>query len=355
MKFFRILLSILINCTILQAQNTSKPSLTILNIDAQNIAYDAVQMGNLVRLELDKLDTFEVMDKYDVAYLVEKNDLAIDNCYGKICLLEVGELLEADKMLTGSVERYGEIIIVTLRFIDVKKGVIEKTQVNEFLDLQDELKRMIEISIRDLFGLENDADLVRILTKKESLENAITLPDEPRLNLSGPRMGVSILTGETADIFKQTESQGGFDANPILFQFGYQFEVQYLNEGSFQGLFEFIPLVSGLEQGLFVPSITVLHGLRNNKNGLEFAFGPTFSYSKYARGFYDEEGVWRLRNEADGQEVELTSRLDSRGFEELVSGFVLAAGFTFKSGKLNIPVNAYIVPKRNDFRFGLSF
>lgn len=88
MKFFRILLSILINCTIPQAQNIDKPSLTILNIDAQNIAYDAVQMGDLVRLELDKLDTFEVMDKYDVAYLVKKNDLEIENCYGKICLLE---------------------------------------------------------------------------------------------------------------------------------------------------------------------------------------------------------------------------------------------------------------------------
>lgn len=55
---------------------------------------------------------------------------------------------------------------------------------------------MIEITIRDLFDLEHDADLVRILTKKESLENAITLPDEPRLNLSGPRMGVSILKGK---------------------------------------------------------------------------------------------------------------------------------------------------------------
>jgi len=344
-----------VNCSILQAQNTNKSSLTVLNVDAQNIEYDAVQMGNLVRLELDKLDTFEVMDKYDVAYLVEKNDLAIENCYGKICLLEVGELLDADKMLTGSVEGYGEIIIVTLRFIDVTRGVIERTQVNEFLDLQNEMQRMVEISVRDLFGLKNDKDLVRILTKKESLENAITLPDEPRLYLSGPRMGMSIITGEAADIFKQPESSGGFDANPVLFQFGYQFEVQYLNEGSFQGLFEFIPLVSGLEQGLFIPSVTVLHGLRNNKNGLEFAFGPTFSYSKYARGFYDGEGVWRLKSEAGERDMEFTTRLDSRGLEDLVSGFVLAAGFTFKSGKLNIPVNAYVVPRRNNFRFGLSF
>ena len=47
-------------------------------------------MGNLVRMELDKLQKYEVVDRYDVAYLIEKNDLKIDNCFGKICLLEIG-------------------------------------------------------------------------------------------------------------------------------------------------------------------------------------------------------------------------------------------------------------------------
>ena len=53
-------------------------------------------------------------------------------------------------------------------------------------------------------------------------------------------------------------------------QFGYQFETQYLNQGRVQGLFEFIPTITGLEQGLILPSMTVLHGLRDNKTGIEF-------------------------------------------------------------------------------------
>lgn len=344
------------------ALNAQKASLSVLNIDAQGIEYTSTQMGNLVRLEMDKLDKFEVMDKYDVAYLVEKNALKIENCYGKICLLEVGKLINSDKMFTGSVERYGKLIIVTLRLIDVEKGVIEKTQVNEFLNLQNEIQRMIGITVHDMFGLENDAAIVNLLTQKENLDNAITMPDEPRLNLSGPRMGVSYLAGEAGKIYQAPEGDGGFNAYPALFQFGYQFEVQYLNEGSVQGLFEFIPLVSGLEQGFFIPSLTVLHGLRNNKNGLEFAFGPTISMAKYANGYYDEDNNWHLEYEwwnnnpnSDPNPHPITSRLDSRGQLDISTGFVVAAGFTLKSGKLNIPINMYIVPRRNNFRIGASF
>lgn len=340
----------------------TKPSLTVLNIDAQGVEFTSVQLGNLVRIEMDKLNRYEVMDKYDVAYLVEKNELKIDNCYGKICLLEVGNLIKSDKMFTGSVERYGKTIIITLRLIDVKKGIIEKTQVNEFLNLQNEIQRMINITVHDLFEIDNDPKVVELLTQKEKLDNAITLPDEPRLNLSGPRMGFSVLTGEAASVYQAAESQGGFDAYPALFQFGYQFEVQYLNEGNIQGLFEFIPLVSGLEQGFFIPSMTVLHGLRNNKNGLEFAFGPTLSVTRTANGYYDAdnnwnlEGQWRINNpDGSPNPFEVTNRLDSRGDYNISTGFVIAAGFTFKSGKLNIPVNAYIVPRKDNFRIGASF
>ncbi len=346
--------------TTINAQD--RESLSVLNFDAQGVDYTSVQLGNLARLEMDKLAMFEVMDRYDVAYLVEKNELKIDNCYGKICLLEVGKLIKSDKMLTGSVERYGKTIIITTRLIDVEKGVIEKTQVNEFLNLQNEMQRMIGISIRDLFALENDKSLVSLLTQTNNLDNAITLPDEPRMNLSGPRMGFSLLTGDAAQIYKAPLNEGGFDAYPALFQFGYQFEIQYLNEGSMQGLFEFIPMISGLEQGFFIPSATLLHGLRNNKTGLEFAFGPTMSIARYAKGYYDAENNWHLEydwfnNNPNGEPnpYDIIERLDSRGSLKIATGFLIAGGFTIKSGKLNIPINAYVVPRRDNFRVGVSF
>jgi hypothetical protein len=78
-----------------------RKSITVLNIDTHGLNYSPEQLGNLVRLELEKLDTFEVMDRYDVSYLVKKNNLDITNCYGKIGLVETGKIINSKYMLSG--------------------------------------------------------------------------------------------------------------------------------------------------------------------------------------------------------------------------------------------------------------
>jgi hypothetical protein len=195
------------------------------------------------------------------------------------------------------------------------------------------------------------------LTQINSREGVPNNPDVKRLNHSGVRMGVVHILGDNGDILKRPAGQGGYDASATLFQFGYQFETQYLNQGRVQGLFEFIPTITGLEQGLFLPSLTVLHGLRDNKTGLEFAFGPTFGVSKVAKGYFDDE-VWKLRTEWDQEGSNpnpIVTRLDSRGNVTLNAGFLFGVGFSFKSGDLNIPVNLFTVMQKKSFRVGISF
>ncbi len=354
-------IAMLIMTVFANAQEADKPTCIVLNIDAVGINMDAKQMGNLVRMELDKLQKYEVVDRYDVAYLIEKNELKIDNCFGKICLLEIGNKLDVQYMFTGSVERFGEVIIMTMRLINVDKGIIEKTQVMEFQNYLKEIQSMTTMCIAKLFGNEVNAQLERYLTKENDFENTINNPNVDQLNLSGPRMGITFLTGDAATIMSDSKENGGYDSYPFFTSFGYQFEVQYLNEGNFQALFEFLPLISGLDQGRIVPSMTILHGLRNNKNGLEFAFGPTVSMFQAARGYYDEENNWILEDDwftqfpnTDRPTVRET-RMDSRGnIIQLSPGFVFALGWTFKSGKLNIPVNAFVVPNRSNTRIGIS-
>lgn len=322
-----------------------KKTITVLNIDSKGLALDPQQMGNLVRIELEKLDTFEVMDRYDVNYLIDKNKLNISNCYGKLCLVEIGDIIKSEKMFTGSIELYGESIIITLRIIDVASAKVEKTEVKEFLNFPKELQSMIQISVRELFNMRNDDVTLTRLTKPFNYETSTNNPNQSRLNLSGSRMGFTVFTGQTAKYLKASKKEGGFEAFPMMFQFGYQFEKQYLNEGNFQALFEFVPLITGLDQALFIPSLTVMNGLRDNRHGWEFAFGPSINLEQKANRFKDENGDWQS----------MKSRIDSRGKLALNTGFVLAVGRTFKSGKLNIPVNAYVVPNKDGWRFGVSF
>ncbi len=341
-----------------QAQNV-KQSISVLNLDCKglNSTLDAVQLGNLARFELEKLDTFEVTDRYDAAYLLEKNQISANNCYGKICLLEIGKVIKTDYILTGSVEMFGDWIVLTLKLIDVKQAAIIKTQISEYNNIQNEMQSMMRLSIAKLLSRPYDEDLNQILTKKYDYDNAVNNPNKTKVNLSGPRFGYSFVFGESAAAMKRSDVDGGFNAFPGAFQFGYQFEKQYLNEGNCQALLEFIPMISGVDQQMAVPSFTVLNGFRHTKNGLEIAIGPTFSLTPKLSGglvdgkFYTHDELTKNKI-TDYQSVE---RIDSRGKEKLTTALVLAFGKTFKSGKMNIPVNLYFtVPTKEGFRVGFS-
>lgn len=351
-----------VNSTKAQSIKKEKASLTILSIDINGLKSDPQQMGNLVRTELEKLDTFEVMDRYDVAYMVEKNKLSIINCYGKLCLTEIGETIHSDKMLSGSIELYPKSIIYTLRLIDVKSKSIEKTTVMEFVNLPEELQSFTNITVRSMFEKSIDQNLLTKLTQRNTFDNATNNPTKDRLRLDGPRLGFVGFTGNISNILQADKSVGGFEAFPVMFQFGYQFEKQYLNEGKIQALFEFIPMITGVDQGYFIPGFSLLHGLRSNVNGWEFALGPTINLSPKSRGYYDASNTWHREHEWNhnpaNENIEnpftIKERLDSRGDYVFQTGFVLAFGRTFKSGKLNLPVNAYVIPGKDGFRIGAS-
>ena len=182
-------------------------------------------------------------------------------------------------------------------------------------------------------------------------------------------MGVVTMIGSNKEIIKKSETEGGFESIPVFFNFGYQFESQYLNQGRIQGLFEFIPSITGLEQGLTIPSLTILHGVRDNKTGFEFAFGPTFGFSPTAKGYYDKNNDWQLESNWDVQEINpndstsmilapnpnpILNRLDSRGEYKLTTGFLIGLGFSIKSGNINIPINLYTVFQKKSMRAGIS-
>ncbi|MCH7534741.1 MAG: hypothetical protein IH948_03185 [Bacteroidetes bacterium] len=354
-----------------------KPIVGILNIDTKGVVHDPAAMSYMVRLEVEKTGVFSVMDKYDVNDIMEKSGIDIEDCYGKTCLVKAGIELKVEKMLTGSVERFGEKIVITLRLIDVMSGAVEKSDAMEYLNLQPNIQKMIEVSVKNLFEIENDQNLVNLLVDYETV---ITSP-KTTLMLDGPRMGISVTTGDAAERLQASKNEGGYEMYPIMSQFGYQFETQYLSAGNFQALIEYIFLVGGLESGQFIPSISFLNGFRGGKSGWEFGFGPTFKIVKMARGFYDKDKLfndiddnethWYLEHEWNelAQDKGLTDTggipvplkyatkalPDSRGQVKLSTSLVIAIGKTFKSGYLNVPVNVYVVPNKKGTIVGASF
>ncbi len=346
------------------AQNQSKPVAAVLGIDSKGVIQDAESVGYMVRLEMEKVNVYNMMDKYDVADVVKKSNIDLKTCFGKSCVVAAGKALGVDKMITGSIERFGEKIIISLKVIDVKTEAVEKQDATEYLNLQPELQKMIEISVKKVLGLPLDQNIVNLLINYDvPIESPRT-----QINLNGPRMGGSMVFGDAAQIMAAKEGNGGFNMYPAMFQFGWQLEKQYLSAGNFQALVECVGLIGGLESGRVIPSVTFLNGFRFGKAGWEFGFGPSFRVVQKANGFYGDgknntvDGQWYLNNEwgklntnGDPNPYPTTSRLDSRGFGALSASLILSAGRTFKSGYLNIPVNIYVSPRKEGTVVGFSF
>lgn len=306
---------------------------------------------SLIRIELGKTEKYKVLDDDDVTFALTANsDIDAANCYGIDCLTRAGETLGVNKVITGRFEKIGGKIIISIRLIDVLTREEELSSIGEFVVVEDRIQDMVQIVVNDMLGIENDKNLVESLMYYESFNS---MP-QTTFNLSGPRMGGAFILGEAGRRLTAPRHLGGYDMVPFVSQFGYQFETQYLSSGNFSALIEVIPMVSGVEQGIFRPSVAFLNGFRMNQQGWELAFGPSFSISKTAKGYYHPEtNEWTLDNGDDyytstsGDSLALDRSLvmkniDSRGDISLSTSWVWTLGKTFRSGYLNIPINLFV-------------
>lgn len=342
-----------------------RQSFAVLNIDTKGLSIDAADFGNMVRLELEKNKDFNVMDRYEMADVLATNGVDISNCFGKSCLVEIGQILRVDNMLTGNADLINDKIVLTLRLVDVASEEIVRSNVMEYIDREELLNRMVSVSINNLFEIQNDQVVVEQLTQVEEPIAPLT----SSYKLSGPRIGMAYVTGDLNETIQRPRNKGGFDGYPYLSQIGYQFEVQYLSAGNFLSLIEFLVMLSGMEQQMFIPTLVFTNGFRLSKQGLEIAFGPTISLRRQAQGFYDylgwmdgDAGEWYLVNEwneafpgsDNPYKDEFVDRMDSRGDMVISAGWVWAIGKTFHSGYLNIPLNIYVSPNKEGWYVGFS-
>ena len=138
--------------------------------------------------------------------------------------------------------------------------------------------------------------------------------EQQHLKLSGPRLGFTVLSSRLVDNLEEEHME---TVSPFITQFGWQFETRIFTlENGTSGLFEFVPLVGGLEQGRFLPSLSALVGIRGPK-GMEFGVGPNLSVAG--------------------------------------AGLVFAAGTNFQSQGINFPVNVAFAPSKDGARFSVLF
>ena len=313
-------------------------------------------VAKLARLELIKTNKYVVMDEADMNEVLAENEL--ENCYGKSCLVGIGEKLNVPMILSGSVDGLAGKIVISIKLLDVKTKTIKDSRSMEFDNQEVELQRMLGIILQEMHGIQPDAEVKKRLAFKNEV---IISNNVGKMNNSGPRMGIAFLhESDLYDFFRRSETQGGLGITPITTNLGYQFEGQYIGTENFSALAEVIFNVSGMEQGQFLPSLSLLNGFRFGTQGWEFAFGPSFGFRRESDGFFTQQGkklfgreagrYWSrsdfysqgfINDDLDLANYEFTENLDKRGDVKINTNWLMAVGRTFKAGALNIPFNVY--------------
>ncbi|MEQ9263292.1 MAG: hypothetical protein RLP14_09040 [Owenweeksia sp.] len=145
----------------------------------------------------------------------------------------------------------------------------------------------------------------------EDRETAMIKP----LRLSGPRVGVTYVPNIDRYNLDEKFNDSTLRPNNMVTQFGWQFEWNYFETvGGSAGLFEVIPLIGGLDQGLLIPSLNILTGYRD-ASGFEIGAGPNLNL--------------------------------------LNSGFTFAFGYNIKSKHMNFPLNLAYTRSREGGRVTL--
>jgi hypothetical protein len=369
--------------TALQAQ--MKPTIAVANPSVNGLYATPVISAKLIRLELIKLDQYSVYDEFDMAQIYKSNSEFANNCVSKNCLQQLGEQLKVDYTISGSYDALGNKIVISLKIVDVKSGTLYKTIVKEYDNQEAELQRMTEIAVKEMHGISNEKELVERLQFKNEV---ITSNNVGKINNSGPRIGYAFMTGSLAEFATRGTDRGGLDIFPAVSMIGYQFEGQYVGTENFSALIEGIININGLEQGQFIPSISVMNGFRFGKAGWEFAFGPGFGLKKTTYGFFDNHGLlgdagkywneydWNsyvnreLQNDPQyntqgyftppsvsdiHEDYDFSKKYaDTRGSTSISTMFVIGFGRTFRAGALNIPVNVFYSSRKGGGMAGMS-
>jgi hypothetical protein len=146
---------------------------------------------------------------------------------------------------------------------------------------------MYTISKKEIFMIlyaNGHADVFGEIPVKKEMKNTST-PEksiyDDRIKYSGPRIGLTVIgEGRTQDYIVDTLGR-----KPVITQFGWQLETRvFTADNGMTGLIEWVGLLGGVEQGLFLPSLTSLFGIRDRK-GREFGMGPNLSVSGVAMAF----------------------------------------------------------------------
>jgi hypothetical protein len=118
---------------------------------------ETITLGNRLRSMLVKTDAFIVLERGQMDDILEEQGFQQTGCTTTECAVEMGALLNVEKMISGSIGKLGKTYTIDLSLIDVKTARIEKSFFRDFKGEIDGLLDLMEVIANQIAAVAGGA------------------------------------------------------------------------------------------------------------------------------------------------------------------------------------------------------
>jgi len=126
MKRYFFILLIIFLIPVMPAYSAEKMRIAILDLQGNNVSkVIATGVSNMIRSDMVDAGIFTVVERSQMQEIMKEQELQMSGCTDNACAVKVGKLLSTRKILIGDVTKFGNAVLITIRIVDVERGVAE--------------------------------------------------------------------------------------------------------------------------------------------------------------------------------------------------------------------------------------
>jgi hypothetical protein len=195
----KLLMLIVLSFVILiNAWGQSQDKLRIAILDFTNTGglsqQETITLGNRLRSMLVKTNAFIVLERGQMDEILDEQGFQNTGCTTTECAVEMGKLLNVEKMISGSIGKLGRTYTIDLSLIDVKTAQIEKSFFRDFKGEIDGLLNLMQVIADQVATIVGGATIskppVPVVKEPKTFELEITSdPEGATLFINDKRAG----------------------------------------------------------------------------------------------------------------------------------------------------------------------
>lgn len=147
-KMFRwFILIFTILATGLARAEEERINLAVAEFEGKNVsAADASVISDFLRTDLVKMDVFNVLEREKMAFILAEQQFQMSGCTDRECVVDMGRLLNVEKVISGNLTKLEDIYYITASVIDIESGKIVVSERAECPKAEEIVKKVEELA-----------------------------------------------------------------------------------------------------------------------------------------------------------------------------------------------------------------